>query len=162
MEHLSSFIFDIILIALLGLTISYCLKLSRQLQIIRDSKGEMATLIRQFGEATENARASVEELKSNSRKIIDSLQTKIEKATFAADDLTFLMERAGKIGTNLEKKPAVSNSGDINRLSTPSNLNNANSNNAMNSAKPEQSAQKDTPPRSQAERELLEALKSIR
>jgi len=103
MASVAPFFFDIIIILLLAVTVVYCWRLTRSLNLIRDAKGEMAQLIKQFSEATENARDSVDELKISAKKVSEQLQGKVEKAGFLADDLTFLIDKANKIADTLER-----------------------------------------------------------
>lgn len=103
MASFTPFFFDVLIIVLLAVTTVYCWRLTRSLNLIRDAKGEMAQLIRQFSEATENARQSVDDLKISAKKVSEQLQAKVDKAGFLADDLTFLIDKANKIADTLER-----------------------------------------------------------
>lgn len=97
-------IFNCLLAALLIATISYCSKLSRRIKTLQDGRSELAGMIAQFDTATNRAIASVNELQTVSKKIIDSLQLKIDKANFLADDLAFLIEKSNKLILQLEQQ----------------------------------------------------------
>lgn len=103
---------DMLLAGLLAVTIYYCIRLNRHVQAIRDSKSELALLIQQFSEATLQAQASVDELRQSSKKVVDTLATRIEKGNYLADDLSFMIEKATKLADQLERgiagtKPAT-------------------------------------------------------
>ncbi len=93
---------DAVLATLLVTTISYCSRLSQRIRLLQDSRGELASMIAQFDQATGRAAVSLAELQTTSKKITDALQLKIEKANFLADDLAFLIEKGTKIATQME------------------------------------------------------------
>lgn len=97
-------IFNCLLAGLLIATISYCSKLSRRIKTLQDGRSELAGMIAQFDTATNRAIASVNELQTVSKKIVDSLQLKIDKANFLADDLAFLIEKSNKLILQLEQQ----------------------------------------------------------
>jgi hypothetical protein len=94
---------DVLLAGLLAVTIYYCIRLNRHVQAIRDSKSELSLLIQQFSEATLQAQASVDELRQSSKKVVDTLATRIEKGNYLADDLSFMIEKATKLADQLER-----------------------------------------------------------
>lgn len=100
---LLTLVLDCVLGILLISTMIYCSKLSRRIQVLRDSRGEFARMIEQFDTATGRAMASVNDLQTVSKKITDALQLKIEKANFLADDLAFLIEKSNKLVLQLEQ-----------------------------------------------------------
>lgn len=97
-----TFALDIILTLLLAVTISFCWKLNTRIRILQDSKSELAQLIRQFDESTERATHSIVEIQNASKKITESMQTKLQKANYLADDLHFMIEKGTKIADQLE------------------------------------------------------------
>jgi hypothetical protein len=96
-------LFNCILASLLVATISYCSKLSRRIKILQDGRKEFATMLMQFDDATNKAVMSVNELQTVSKKMTDALQLKIDKANFLADDLAFLIEKSNKVILQLEQ-----------------------------------------------------------
>lgn len=161
-----SFFLDIGLVALLSGTIFLCVKLNRQLQSIRDSKSEMAELINQFGEATTTAQESINELKLSAKRLSDMLETKVNRANSAVDDLTFMIEKANKYAGSIESTLGA-------RRVEPSKKNESAVGKALKGAEViargtiSPAAEKDassskSASRSEAEKELMEALKSIR
>lgn len=175
-----SLIMDIVLAGLLVATIVYCYRLNKMVAVIRDGREELEKLIGQFVTSTERAEESIAELKKTSTKIADKLQVKIEKAEFIADDLAFMIERGGKLSTQLgnaisgdsegekaqvatassaEKKKPADNRGDagIGKIAQKTVKRNT-----LADSPPEPSSNEEKRGRSQAEEELLKALKSIR
>lgn len=102
-----SLLFDCLLAGLLIATITYCSKLSRRIKTLQDGRSELAGMIAQFDAATNRAIASVNDLQTVSKKIVDSMQIKIDKANFLADDLAFLIEKSNKIILQLEQQVKV-------------------------------------------------------
>ena len=105
---IAKLLLDTLIIILLALTISYCWLLNRRIKILQDSKSELAQLLRYFDESTQRASESIVALQAASKKIGENIQTRIEKANYALDDLTFMIEKAGKLADQLEASFAVS------------------------------------------------------
>lgn len=159
---------NIFLSILMAVTIYYCWKLNKYLEIIRDSRSELARVINDFSIATNRAQATVSEIRQSSEIIADKLQIKIEKAEFIADDLAYIMDKANKVSDSLGQKvadimpakPKSSSKSDI--IPEPA----ASSTRAKpEPARAQQSAdskEASAKPRSKAEMELLQALKSIK
>ncbi len=155
-----SIILDSLLVALLAVTIYYCFRLNRHLDVIRNSKSELAELIKEFSAATETAEESVSELKNNSKKVIEELAAKIDKGNFIADDLSFLIEKATKVADQLESKvSSVKN--QASQVGQQANLKNATTDNKPKVADGAGVAQ---PPqsKSKAEADLIQALKGMK
>jgi hypothetical protein len=105
---IAKLLLDTLIIVLLALTISYCWLLNRRIKILQDSKSELAQLLKYFDESTTRASESILALQSASKKIGDNIQTRIEKANYALDDLSFMIEKASKLADQLEASFAVS------------------------------------------------------
>lgn len=158
---------NVFLCILMAVTIYYCWKLNKYLNIIRDSRSELARVINDFSVATNRAQTTTSEIRQTAEAIADKLQIKIEKAEFMADDLAYIINKAGKLSDELGKQvgdimaakpkqptraavidPAPA-AAPISARSEPTRP-----------ADPAQAA--DKKPRSKAEIELLQALKSIK
>jgi len=94
---------DFMLGALLVVTITYCWVLNRRIKVLQDSRGELAKLIKHFDESTEKASSSVIALQSTSKRISQTIQERVEKANFIADDLAFLIDKANKLADRLQE-----------------------------------------------------------
>ena len=93
---------DTLLAGLLLATIFFCSKLNTRIKVLQDSKSELAQLIQRFNDSTDRASQSVMELQSISKKVVENIQTKIDKANFLADDLNFMIEKGNKVADNME------------------------------------------------------------
>ncbi len=167
------FLVDTVIIVLLLATIGYCWRLNRLLRVIRDSKGELARVIEGFNHSTERAERSVIDMKQASQAVIDKLQVKIEKAEFLADDMSYIMDKAGKVADRLTAQ--IQQARDV--LPEERKATAAEATPSRPAAKPEPTGMKpaygkstagmdekpaapsDRRPTSRAEQELLEALR---
>lgn len=99
---LFSLILNSVLALLLIVTIFACGRLNTRIRILQDSKSDLARLISQFDETTERATASIVDLQAATKRIGENIQTKIDKANFLADDLSFMIEKGSKIADQME------------------------------------------------------------
>jgi len=143
-------ILDGLVAALLVATIVYCVILYRQLARVRNAQDEMRRLIASFDHATSRAQASINELKRTSDGIIGDLQSEMKKGRSLADELSILTESGDRLASRIEggltERPADDGRG---RRSGPA-------------AGPASGRSLDTGLKSEAERELLEALRASR
>jgi len=93
---------DVLVASLLVITILYCWQLNRRIRILQDSKGELAKLIKHFDESTARASESIIALQTASKKIGENIQTRIDKAKYLVDDLSFMIEKGNKIADQME------------------------------------------------------------
>lgn len=99
---------NILMAGLLAVTISYCWMLNRRIKILQDSKSELAQLLKHFDESTQRASESIIALQTASKKIGESIQTRVDKANYLLDDLAFMLEKGSKLVSQLEASAAVS------------------------------------------------------
>lgn len=99
---------NILMAGLLAVTISYCWMLNRRIKILQDSKSELAQLLKHFDESTQRASESIIALQMASKKIGESIQTRVDKANYLLDDLAFMLEKGSKLVNQLEASAAVS------------------------------------------------------
>jgi hypothetical protein len=177
---------DIIVACLLATTIYFCWRLDRYMKILRDSRSELSAVVYDFTTATTRAQTSINELKNASSIIADKLQVKIEKAEFMADDLAYIIEKANKTADLLTRalsdatgqlpalKPSPKESPkELRSSAEPQGIQDRDS--ALPPVRPNSDkrpvkaadvppppAAMDAKPRSKAELDLLQALKSIR
>jgi hypothetical protein len=104
----ANFILNMLVVALLMATITYCWILNRRIKILQDSKSELSSLLQYFDESTTRASESIIALQSASKKIGDNIQTRIDKANYLMDDLVFMIEKGSKLANQLEASFAVS------------------------------------------------------
>lgn len=176
-------ILDVLVAVLLVFTIAYAILLNRRLGSLRKDKTDLEKLAATFGQATVRAEESIGRLKITA----DALQDSIDKAEALRDDLSFLIDRGGSAADRLEgavraarkegelqlSKPPV----DIETAATASSVGveprgmesdgmpdePRKPGSVMSGEKPRASRPNSDPePRSEAERELLKALKAAR
>lgn len=93
---------DLVIGVLLLTTIAYAAILNRKLTQLRSAKDEMAQLLEDFGQATVRAEDGLKALRVASGEAGEALQRDITKGNGLADDLMFLIERAGGLADRLE------------------------------------------------------------
>lgn len=115
-------VIDVLMAALLLVTLFYCSRLNKRIRLLQDAKSELAQIVREFDESTQRATQSIAEIHAASNRITENIQHKIDKANFLADDLQFLIERSAKIadkpevaGTSGRHAPSRAVSADIPR-----------------------------------------------
>lgn len=94
---------NFIVMALLGTTITYCWILNKRITVLQNSRSELAELLRHFDESTNRASESIMALQMASKKIGETIQARIEKANYVADDLSFLIERGGRVSSDIQQ-----------------------------------------------------------
>tara|TARA_B100001564_G_scaffold355654_1_gene368348 strand:+ start:844 stop:1437 length:594 start_codon:yes stop_codon:yes gene_type:complete len=94
-------ILDFVVITLLIITIVYGIILSRKINVIRDSKKDLANLFSSFDQTILIAQSSIDELSRASKEAESGLQAKIDKASLLMDDLAFLSERASVVAEKM-------------------------------------------------------------
>lgn len=99
---LPKLLLDLLVTVLLAVTIFYCTRLNKRIRILQDSKSELAALIQKFDESTQQATRSINEIHSVSKKINESIKTKLEKANYIVDDLAFMIEKGNKLADRME------------------------------------------------------------
>lgn len=148
-----SLILDIVVAALLVTTIVYCIVLYRQLARVRNAQAEMRGLIASFDDATNRAQAGISALKRTNDEIIDALQKEMNKGRLLADELAILNESGDRLANRIEGglKDRPANDSRTRRpdpASSPADFGDERA--------------RDTGLKSEAERELLEALRASR
>ena len=142
-------IIDIAVAVLLVVTIGYAVTLNRRLQRLRKDKKDLENLARTFGESTLRAEDNINQL----RTVAQALDIQMGRAQSLRDDLAFLNDRGGSAADRLEELVREARDG-LGAVPTP-----------PRSAQPKApiTASKEEPDnvegRSEAERELLRALK---
>lgn len=98
---------NIIMAALLAVTIAYCWILNRRIKVLQDSRSELAHLLKHFDESTHRASESIIALQTASKKIGENIQFRIDKANYLLDDLSFMIEKGNKLTSQMEAGIAV-------------------------------------------------------
>lgn len=91
-------VLDILVAGLLVVTISYAVMLNRRLLVLRQDKADLEKLAAKFGESTVRAEESINRL----RHTAEELKANTDKAQNLRDDLAFLIDRGGSTADRLE------------------------------------------------------------
>jgi hypothetical protein len=95
-----SFTLDILVAALLATTIGFAAVLNHRLGKLRRDRNELEKTAAEFRQATARAEDSVGKLKIST----DALQEKIDQAQSLCDDLVFLIDRGGTTADRIESE----------------------------------------------------------
>ena len=109
---IANLIINILIAALLVVTIGYCWLLNRRIKILQDSRSELASLLKHFDESTQRASESIIALQTASKKIGENIQFRIDKANYLMDDLSFMIEKGNKLANQIEAGFAVNRARD--------------------------------------------------
>lgn len=139
---------DIAIIILLLLTIAYVWRLNRNLSVLRQNQESLFSLAQTLNDASAKASNAVSSLKAAAAETAESLSVVVDDAKKAKEDLSFLNEKADTLSARLENATYASQT-------TQSRL-------AKAAAQPRAKIDEDTGEKSEAELELLKALRSIR
>ena len=102
MDTVLSLLIDVTMAVLLIVTILYCRKLNTRIQVLQDSRSELAQIIREFDESTERATKSIAEIHEATHRLSDNIQHKIDKANFLVDDLQTMIEKGNRVAGVVE------------------------------------------------------------
>ncbi len=100
-------VLNVLVAGLLAVTITYCYVLNKRIQVLQNSKGELAELLGHFDESTRRASESILALQAASKKIGDTIQNRIDKANFAIDDLNAMVVKAEHVTDKVEASFAI-------------------------------------------------------
>ena len=163
---------DVVVSILLAVTIAYAAMLHSRLGQLRKNREDLAKLVAAFNEATARAEGGIPKLRRAADEAGAALQERVEKAQSLRDDLAFMIERADAMANRLESgvksardglKPspgsAVPPRPSVARPATPPPAAPAF---AVGAAPVAATAEDFEDERSEAERELLRALQSVR
>ncbi|MGE5475068.1 MAG: DUF6468 domain-containing protein [Bacteroidales bacterium] len=173
-------ILDLLVSVLLIATIGYAVMLNQRLTQLRKNRDDLAKIIVSFNEATVRAESSIPKLRKAAEDAGQTLQERVEKAQSLRDDLAFMIERADTMANRLENavRSARTDGGgggreggraamaapakESSRMVPPPERGASQSSRAATVAAAAAAADVDVDERSEAERELLRALQSMR
>lgn len=152
---------NLIIVALLVPTILFAYRLNKNLEVLRRNQSSLAKLVEALNDATFKAENSIPKLKSVTEHSSEGLKEVVDSAKELKDDLLFINERADNLADRLEQvisdgrqiktAPAARDqfAASLNRISSAADENKEETINIADS-------------RSEAELELLKALRSIK
>lgn len=112
MNMVIDFGINIVMALLLAATIFYCWLLNKRIQVLQDSKSDLAKLLNRFDQSTLKAAESIHALQTASKKIGETIQGRIEKANYVMDDLSYMIDRASKAADQMEAGIAIARQKD--------------------------------------------------
>lgn len=101
MSPVISLVLDLVMVGLLVATIAYAIILNKQIIRMRESRGEMAELIKGLNEAMAKAEQGVRGMKRTAADTGDGLQRAIDKAAALRDELQFMIEAGNTLADRL-------------------------------------------------------------
>jgi len=145
---------DIILVLLLAVTIGYCVLLNNRLRIMRSAQAEMLNLIQEFDRATVQAKTGIADLRQAGGEIATRLQEQVKRAQALSEDLSYMIDAGDRMAEKLDSRMQA-----VRRVGNP-----AMSGGAEPRGIGENVEQGTEPavPRSEAEQELLQALRRVK
>jgi len=168
-------VLDIIVSVLLIATIGYAWMLNQRLSSLRKNRDDLAKTIAAFNEATLRAESSIPKLRKAAEESGQTLQERVEKAQSLRDDLAFMIERADTMANRLENAVRSARADGVKAAPEPrggAQVGTASAptmppprmagNRAAAIAAAAAASDADSDDRSEAERELLRALQSMR
>ncbi len=164
---------DLVVSGLLVATITYAIRLNNRLGALRKNRDDLAKTIVSFNEATVRAELSIPKLKRAAEEAGAGLQERVEKAQSLRDDIAFMIERADAMANRLENavrsaRTEVRSSSSSSSSATapppppPRVAGSRAAQQATVAAAAAAAEDTESDERSEAERELLRALQSMR
>lgn len=101
-------IMDLLLLACMGWTIYFALKLSKNLENFRKQRGDFEKIIHELSRNIDSAQRAVESLKISSREAGDTLQVRLEDAGAMVDELQLMIQSGESLARRLEDVAARS------------------------------------------------------
>lgn len=96
-------VLDVMVSALLLVTIVYAWVLNQRLSQLRRNRDDLAKVVASFNDATARAEAGIPKLRKAAEESGMALQERVEKAQSLRDDLAFMIERADAMADRLEQ-----------------------------------------------------------
>ena len=170
-------ILDTGLVILLAATLFHAVRLERALGVLKRDRASLETLVSTFNASTRAAESGVERLRATTDGAGRQIQRQIDAATLLKDDLTFLVQRGEGLADRLDElvrlaRPAAAMAEPASRSSPYTSQPRASQPHAphapatqpraMEPRAMERETQDEPRVRSQAERDLLKALRMVR
>ena len=93
---------DLVIMSLLGATIFYAIRLSKNLEHFRQTRDDMNSVVGELSAHVARAQAAVEELRSHAGQSAINLQTLISRASEIADELELMNQAGDALAARLE------------------------------------------------------------
>lgn len=153
-------IIELILVAMLAATLFHAVRLERALGVLKRDRATLEALVAGFNASTMQAENGIERLRATADGAGRQIARQAEAATALKDDLAFLMERGERLADRMDtlvrsSRPLVADAGSSHSSATflPS---------TADTTEPPRPDPVEPRVRSQAERDLLKALRMAR
>jgi len=146
MAHME-ILLEIALLGLLAVTLFHAVRLQRALGVLKRDRVELAELVSGFNASTSQAEAGIDRLRAAADGVGRQMARQLDEARALKDDLTFLGDRGGELADRLD---GLVRAGRSLALGPPRPVLGA------------PAVDDEVSPRSQAERDLLKALRMAR
>ena len=137
-------VLELVLVGLLGVTLVHAVRLERALRVLRQDRAALGEAIAGFDNSTKQAEAGIGRLQSATAESAQLLGRRLEQAASLKDDLAFLIERGESTADRLDALVRTGRAASANAAQTGS---------------PAPATEPVPKVRSQAERDLLLALR---
>lgn len=152
--NIAGLVLDVFILAALGATIFYCLRLSRQFNQLQADRKAFETLIQSLTVAASRAEAAIKSLKEAAIESGDGLQDKINNARSLFDELEIMIQAGDNLAERLQ---TLAEKG---RRSVQSHGGGTAEPRGLDDKDDVSAVRVDKQPKSRAEKELMEALKA--
>lgn len=98
----AEWVLEVVLVLLLGATLFHALRLERALGVLKRDRAVLEELVEGFNESTRQAETGIERLRSAADGAGRQMARQIESAQRLRDDLSFLADRSDKLAERLE------------------------------------------------------------
>jgi hypothetical protein len=148
-------VLDILLVVLLAATLFHAVRLERALGALKRDRSALEALVGTFNASTRAAESGIERLRVAADGAGRQIQLQVETATTLKEDLTFLVQRGEGLADRLDELVRAARpsflAGQQTDLRTP-----------YTRPKERETGEEEPRVRSQAERDLLKALRLVR
>ncbi len=94
---------DILLVVLLTATLFHAIRLERALGVLKRDRAELETLVATFNASTRAAESGIERLRESTDGAGRQIQRQIDTATTLKEDLTFMVQRGEGLADRLDE-----------------------------------------------------------
>ena len=136
---------DIVVVALLGVTLFHAVRLERALGVVRRDRAALAEMVQGFDASTRQAESGIDRLRGLADGAGRQIAKEVQSATSLRDDLAFLVERGERLADRMDELIRAGRAAEAPRV-----------------PEPVAAAEAGPKVRSQAERDLLAALRGAR
>jgi hypothetical protein len=95
-------VLELVLVALLGVTLVHAVRLERALRVLRQDRSALGEAIAGFDDSARQAEAGIAQLQSATAESAQLLGRRLDQGTTLKDDLAFLLERGETLADRLD------------------------------------------------------------